>query len=867
MVDWNKVSEKLRCIAGDPEFTFTDGNAPTRGQRASLKAIAERLPNNGIIIADEVGMGKTRIAALVTKAVIDAEGRVAILVPPGLGYQWSDELRKSHVENVPDILRSLHAYLGAWKEEKEETERKPWAKHAALMISHSFCNWQVSSITKDNSKWSLLPQTMALMQARLRGTGRMPRGAGNQKRNYKQEVVAAAKWIIDEGDKAILESLAKQDGFNQWGNDSPFFDPGNYKKTDKDTKFREALERVIGLGLGKFDLVVIDEAHKNRGAESNLERLLSHVICASADPRRLAMTATPIELDSEQWKQMLGRINVKGGMASASISQFTKAVKEVRQSPLDEKTRDAYVRAARSFELKLGRYLLRRDKREIESVKQFACRNGGEHNDYRSLIDIAVSTADLSPAWKQAVCAAESLSFVTRGFYGHDGKRLSREEIEKAKRLRLTLGNGHGISTLMDESQRDKSKKAKSNEEQEASLSDIEGSNKKAMRIEWWNGVMSRAFQDSAGQTGEATLYEHPAILAAVEAIEAVCRQGEKVLVFGRFTKPMQALVRLLNAREMLSRFEGKAHWPQEKLHVNEHAAVESELLRRGKEKEWLVEINEWLAQQYKELENERERFRTRLRNVLGDRLNSLDENEREGALTLLARPIQEMLDVGDPDQDIIEAFNAVVSSASDQDNEDSEKNEMSQDVVGNKLNNGVLERLREEFGRTEGGFARLMNGNTEPHARRLLQLAFNRERSNPKVLVAQSVVGREGLNLHEACRTVILLHAEWNPGVVEQQIGRVDRIGSLWEKKLSQAIVDKVPAEALPKIEIRPVIFKGTYDEENWKVLRGRWDDLRAQLHGVVITPSAAQGVPKDVVESINKQAPNFSPDKPSGH
>lgn len=102
---------------------------------------------------------------------------------------------------------------------------------------------------------------------------------------------------------------------------------------------------------------------------------------------------------------------------------------------------------------------------------------------------------------------------------------------------------------------------------------------------------------------------------------------------------------------------------------------------------------------------------------------------------------------------------------------------------------------------------------------------------------------------------------------MVEQQIGRVDRIGSLWEKKLSQAIVDKVPAEALPKIEIRPVIFKGTYDEEHWKVLRGRWDDLRAQLHGVVITPSAAQGVPKDVVESINKQAPNFSPDKPSGH
>jgi hypothetical protein len=54
-------------------------------------------------------------------------------------------------------------------------------------------------------------------------------------------------------------------------------------------------------------------------------------------------------------------------------------------------------------------------------------------------------------------------------------------------------------------------------------------------------------------------------------------------------------------------------------------------------------------------------------------------------------------------------------------------------------------------------------------------------------VLVAQSQVGREGLNLHESCRIVIQFHAEWNPAVLEQQIGRVDRKGSRWEQ-LAQA-------------------------------------------------------------------------------
>ena len=128
---------------------------------------------------------------------------------------------------------------------------------------------------------------------------------------------------------------------------------------------------------------------------------------------------------------------------------------------------------------------------------------------------------------------------------------------------------------------------------------------------------------------------------------------------------------------------------------------------------------------------------------------------------------------------------------------------------------------------------------------------------------MAQSLVGREGLNLHKACRTVVLLHPEWNPGVVEQQIGRIDRIGSLWEEKLNQAIAAGQAKGDLPRIEIRPVVFQGTYDEKNWQVLRDRWDDLRAQLHGVVISPRIAKKYPdaQDMIAEINNAAPNFSP------
>lgn len=171
--------------------------------------------------------------------------------------------------------------------------------------------------------------------------------------------------------------------------------------------------------------------------------------------------------------------------------------------------------------------------------------------------------------------------------------------------------------------------------------------------------------------------------------------------------------------------------------------------------------------------------------------------------------------------------------------------------------------RLHEEYSRPQGGFARLMFGGTAPESRRMLQLSFNRATSFPKVLVAQSMVGREGLNLHKACRTVVLLHPEWNPGVVEQQIGRVDRVGSHWETLLQQAIADKRPINELPRIEVRPVIFRGTYDEHNWKVLCERWDDLRSQLHGIV---GPLNGVATDreqarLFDNISNWAPNFSP------
>lgn len=875
---WNRVADHL--------FSLTDSRAIelNDGQAASLRELAKRLPNNGVIIADEVGMGKTRIAAAIARAVIAAGGRVAILVPPGLGYQWSDELKTAGV-NAPPILRSLWQYLQAW-----ETKNKyaPWFMESALVVSHAFTNWRLGENTVP-WRWALLPEIYARWRKQARG--RWPR-------DYCSNKMLDDVWVRQAADSIVSAICASPKNhptrklIDELAETTPWPGALTAGEYGRNAQLRPWLERAVGLGLGVFDLVIVDEAHKSRGQDSGLNRLLTDVVLKSVDARSLAMTATPVELDATQWTQMLGRIRVDDASktaATTAISNYAKSVTRVRQCPSDKEVRKEFKDSATAFKLALNDYLLRRDKRQDPAVIKFQNASGEGYHAYRQEQEILIDTAKLSSEWKRAVCAAEALSFVVR-----------QSDRTVAKRLRLTLGNGHGIASLIDQLQRDDKEDKKQSEEDDKlsgdrgcggnfnvtnKISDVE--KKRLLRVEWWKNVMTRPFVKNDG----SELFDHPAILAAVEEIEAVCQREEKVLVFGRFTRPLRALVQLLNAREMLRCVDKNLLWPQSKVHENDNwnaiCAAHRQLERQGKLKR--EHLDDALSEQYQTLENQRRNIRENLigyieegfpikqpdkrvralfdifKNAAKDGSEQIQDNE-DHALAVVSRAMHELVQANAENatpSDFAQAFIDLVVAASDRDEGDADGDGQLDEAEAFGLWAELKIRLQEEYNRPEGGYARLMFGETKPATRRFLQLAFNRKKGYPKVLVAQSLVGREGLNLHKACRTVVLLHPEWNPGVVEQQIGRVDRIGSLWEEKLNQVIAGKQVNGGLPRIEIRPVVFRGTYDEKNWQVLHERWDDLRAQLHGIVISPRIAEKYPdgEEMIAEINDAAPNFSP------
>ncbi len=157
---------------------------------------------------------------------------------------------------------------------------------------------------------------------------------------------------------------------------------------------------------------------------------------------------------------------------------------------------------------------------------------------------------------------------------------------------------------------------------------------------------------------------------------------------------------------------------------------------------------------------------------------------------------------------------------------------------------------------------ARFLQGETKWGTRRYLQAAFNRRGASPGVLVAQSRVGREGLNLHESCRVVLQFHAEWNPGVIEQQIGRVDRKGSLWERLFEEYRMNGGRAP-LPFIEVRQLLFEGTYDAYQWNRVMRRQHVFDASLFGSLVPLAVWERVPEERRVMLIELAPNFSPQR----
>jgi superfamily II DNA or RNA helicase len=102
----------------------------------------------------------------------------------------------------------------------------------------------------------------------------------------------------------------------------------------------------------------------------------------------------------------------------------------------------------------------------------------------------------------------------------------------------------------------------------------------------------------------------------------------------------------------------------------------------------------------------------------------------------------------------------------------------------------------------------RLANGEVKAETRRRLLLTFNTPLF-PEILIASRVLA-EGVDLHLNCRHVIHHDLDWNPSLLEQRTGRVDRLGCKAER-------------AGASIHVYLPYVAATQDEKMYRVVRDR--------------------------------------------
>lgn len=864
---WESVAAN---ISGPQESPLFPQGYLDAGQIDALKALAASLRNHGAVLADEVGMGKTRIAVALALAVNRSGGRVALVVPPVVAPQWRDEIAKAG-ERSKDILRSFDGLMREY-----ETDYAARMDDALVILSHRFGDLRVQT---SGIRWRA-----NLLKLIVRNVDKKIRKGCQLAHCRMPGVELAAKEILERAKrcqltKTSVEAIVQE--FRDIDNRSELDDFQSDRFENYSTELK-LLERTLGLALGPFDLVIIDEAHKSRSERGKLSALLDSILFPSGKTcRRLGLTATPVELDVWQWKSILKRVSMPNRTwmsIEPAVLKFREAAEAVRRRwRTDEATHHRYKAAAAKFQEDLAAWVVRRDKRRDETIMLFD-KHAPIGMSYRREHPIEVHAGNLSPGWRRIVFAAEALSVI--------GQAAADTT---AARARLTISNGHGVAGIIDKLAKRQAGDGR-HEDEEADRQQIEedgaeegveasaehtaeqyGVHKRKQRADWWKNALTASFVDST-----ESLFEHPVLSAVVDEIENYTRSGEKVLVFGRFTRPMRVLTDLLNARALLRAVRDGTPWPQEKTSDDDQGVLRAAAKQLELEYD-RKRVDDILTASYKVFEAQRQTLRNHILALIESGATgqstllqaiASDENLSE-IVTPLARAAEPLVreeasGAKVSREAVVEALTQVFDALRER-GEGGAQDEELDGISARALWAKLRERLIEEYNSPRASFARMLYGKTLPSTRRLVQLAFNRSASEPHVLIAQSMVGREGLNLHESCRIVILLHLEWNPGVVEQQIGRVDRKNSYWSRLLKEAI--DAGSQDLPRIEVRPVIFRGTYDEHHWSVLSQRWDEQRSQLHGLIAYGEDRENLNEEesrLLQSLEEKSPDFWPKPP---
>jgi hypothetical protein len=874
-VDWTAVSSTLERWASISDLWLGE-------QAMSLRWTASKLRNAeqpGLIIADEVGLGKTRLAVAAACATQLHGGRIAILVPPSLMSQWKNEFKEFSMQlskSLPDekysfgIQTELRSYLDLFEHDEPVSVKEEFFKSSPLLISHYFGVPQNLSDGSNEKRWLLPTRVKKLLERDA--DGREYRGLNQLDGDEGQ--IDAVEWLEKHLRTNKFRKL--QNEIKQCNELKPAVGAEAFK--DKESEAYYLFSRLIGELIGPADLLIIDEVHKSReganpkendASRSRLSACIKGIIEPTAEAaekklKRIALSATPLELDPSQWADILARVGLDtlsaNSMTNAAVL-FASSVKNVSwQLPAQV---EALISAANDYQQSFGKFVTRRRWSDHDVIKSFIKRHphlAAETHPHRKWHEHKIKMSDLTVDAKWAAAACESLALLARG-----GKNLEREKSFGARN-----SSAQNIHKVVSE--------ATSNQAFEIGMTGLSARSQAARtaRLNFWRQgyLKSTAKPHKQELSEEETLHWHPKILAAIKLIESLSDSGEKVLVFGAFNEPLHALTDALNVRRYIRDvLSGQPTLPPPKKHDN--------LLLAWRHYEPSFASNTFDL----DAENCHNRYRQQRENILEACRKAAVEftGEPEGSSSVgtivswLSGCLSEQLSA-EPTV-LAHECSVLIESMLEKDHDEKDEPEVKGseskrlkrkqklvcrllNAIRNDAEEAAMPQVSDSSDRTftRSRFARMLSGEAKRSTRKTLQMQFNNPQSRPQILVAQAAVASEGLNLHFACRKVVLFHLDWNPTKTEQQIGRVDREKSFWMEQFFKWFNDG-SSETAPQIEVYTIALEGSYDEHRHHVIRERKYSFYAQMFGKLAEESAFVDMPENQLEQLKKAAPNFRP------
>jgi superfamily II DNA or RNA helicase len=887
-------------------------------QQRTLSAIMAKLSRQpGVILADEVGMGKTYVAlgAVAEYLIRYPRSRVLILTPSReLAEKWTQDFRRFREENVSvaagrcltspaDLYqRPLSAIMGDRSKSRvwilpistllNDGARDPHIQREQRVLIYQMLGNAAGLGSSDHLEsrkrlWKMLggsPRKMPHQRKRLRWHGRL---VGGHRYTVRELIGVEGLQKLCDGDFSGRNVMI----------------------------WREKIRwHLIGDRLRRFSLIVLDEAHHLRNPNTKRYRVLENVFERKFRDV-LFLTATPFQLGPEELEHVLKLFRLStepGGMSvpaeaealTEKTSNYQSHVRrfEMAWHQLDDNAKNKIVtlvdRCGRALSLKplesdtrtcefvetlIG---LRRSHKEVTTaLSKWVIRNVKER-PYRDTVDLPIELTD-----------DDKIPFALLYRLIHEYQQRQRT-FSSVQQLSLTSSWGALSKSAV-----------------------MRGRVRKSPPVKFYRRLLRSLNTKKRSEN-------HPKIAALIDQVVQTYKQGEKTLVFTSRIETVKTLQRLLNARleevahaeiSMLKREDierglrsiGKRittvrdllwlRFQENRFRVFLKKQPDLEALYRdairflsivgnqhclgprgkGRGPDWrlLRDLCEWLVfdrgngvayekdnpvtkywrrgwgilqmdfrKRYwlrfsADIEDEvlnyhrctSEELRSWIRTVLnvksvweayGPTLKNMNYELKDKLLDATRSALMVPEEMGQAvaamgrhpgrtERAIVKAF--------------------CRPSVMNKIRRffefmrGLPEPEVEQFvkGLKTVNMVARASGEESTAARMRYRYGFNTP-FRPYVLVASDVM-QEGLDLHRECSRVIHYDLAWNPAVLEQRVGRIDRLGSKTDRELSKGTRLQIDRRYLPGT-IDERMFLRVRERERWFKLilgnRPEWNE-----------------------------------------